>query len=121
MNASLLSDVGIFVLAILAGFEVISKVPSTLHTPLMSASNAIHGIVVVGAMLSVSAADNVVGYILGFVAMAFAGMNVVGGFAVTQRMLEMFKRRPTPDQQGSGPAPVDQAAAATVESNGGRG
>lgn len=96
MTASLLSDIGIFVLAILAGFEVISKVPSTLHTPLMSASNAIHGIVVVGAVLAASGANDVVGYVLGFVAMAFAAMNVVGGYAVTGRMLQMFKRREVP-------------------------
>lgn len=93
MTASLLADIGIFVLAILVGFEVISKVPSTLHTPLMSASNAIHGIVVVGAMLAAAEANDVAGYVLGFVAMAFAAMNVVGGYAVTGRMLEMFKRR----------------------------
>ncbi len=122
MNASLLSDLGIFVLAILAGFEVISKVPSTLHTPLMSASNAIHGIVIVGAMLSISAANNPAGYVLGFVAMAFAGMNVVGGYAVTQRMLEMFKRRPTPAEvQMSEPPPAGQApAVAAASGDGGR-
>lgn len=96
MNASLLADLSIFVLALLVGFEVISKVPSTLHTPLMSASNAIHGIVLVGAMLAAASANNAAGYVLGFVAAAFAAMNVVGGYAVTGRMLEMFKRRPEP-------------------------
>jgi NAD(P) transhydrogenase subunit alpha len=116
MTASLLADIGIFVLAILVGFEVISKVPSTLHTPLMSASNAIHGIVVVGAMLAAAAANNAVGYVLGFVAMAFAAMNVVGGYAVTSRMLEMFKRREpaAPAVHDSGPV------AASTDGRGGK-
>ena len=122
MSTGLVADISIFVLAILAGFEVISKVPSTLHTPLMSASNAIHGIVIVGAMLSISAANNPAGYVLGFVAMAFAGMNVVGGYAVTQRMLEMFRRRPTPAEvPASDPPPEGQAPAVTAASgDGGR-
>ena len=113
MTASLLSDLSIFVLAILVGFEVISKVPSTLHTPLMSASNAIHGIVVIGAMLSVSEANNPAGYVLGFVATAFAAMNVVGGYAVTGRMLDMFKRRPTAPKE-----PLAEPAAAPGETEG---
>lgn len=92
----LLTDFIIFVLSLWVGFEVISKVPATLHTPLMSAANAIHGIVLAGAMLVVAASNNVAGYIIGFVAMVFAGMNVVGGYAVTERMLKMFKRRTTP-------------------------
>ena len=96
MNASLLSDLSIFVLAILVGFEVISKVPSTLHTPLMSASNAIHGIVFVGAMVTAATAHNAVGYVLTFVAAFFAAMNVAGGYTVTDRMLQMFRKRPTP-------------------------
>ncbi len=92
----LLTDFIIFVLSLWVGFEVISKVPATLHTPLMSAANAIHGIVLAGAMLVVAQSNNVAGYIIGFVAMVFAGMNVVGGYAVTERMLKMFKRRPAP-------------------------
>ncbi|MDA8321273.1 MAG: NAD(P) transhydrogenase subunit alpha [Actinomycetota bacterium] len=92
----LLTDFIIFVLSLWVGFEVISKVPATLHTPLMSAANAIHGIVLAGAMLVVAASHNVAGYIIGFVAMVFAGMNVVGGYAVTERMLKMFKRRTAP-------------------------
>lgn len=95
MSADLVSDISIFVLAILAGFEVISKVPSTLHTPLMSASNAIHGIVIVGAMITASQAHDAVGYVLTFVAALFAAMNVTGGYAVTDRMLQMFKKKPT--------------------------
>ncbi|HVA85797.1 MAG TPA: NAD(P) transhydrogenase subunit alpha [Candidatus Saccharimonadales bacterium] len=101
----LLPDLTIFVLAILVGFEVISKVPATLHTPLMSGANSIHGIVLVGAMLIAAIADNPLSFILSVVAVAFAAMNVVGGYLVTDRMLEMFKRRPTPaktDQQAKG-------------------
>lgn len=96
MSAGLVSDISIFVLAILAGFEVISKVPSTLHTPLMSASNAIHGVVFVGAMVTASQAHSAVGYVLTFVASLFAAMNVAGGYAITDRMLQMFRKRPVP-------------------------
>jgi len=106
VTTSLLTDITIFVLAILVGFEVISKVPATLHTPLMSAANSIHGIVLVGAMLIAVTANNAVGYILAFVAAAFAAMNVVGGYVVTGRMLKMFRKRPTV------PAPDAQAVAA---------
>jgi proton-translocating NAD(P)+ transhydrogenase subunit alpha len=82
----------VFVLAVFVGFEVISKVPSMLHTPLMSATNAIHGIIVVGAMLIAGAAvGGSVGRAIGIAAMVLATINVVGGFAVTERMLEMFK------------------------------
>jgi H+-translocating NAD(P) transhydrogenase subunit alpha len=91
MNSGLLADLSILVLALLVGFEVISKVPATLHTPLMSAANAIHGIVLAGAMLIAVSADTAVGYALGFVAAAFAAMNVVGGYVVTNRMLAMFR------------------------------
>ncbi|MCU1493324.1 MAG: transhydrogenase alpha subunit-like [Acidimicrobiaceae bacterium] len=101
MSASLLSDISIFLLSLLVGFEVISKVPSTLHTPLMSAANSIHGIVLVGAMLTAAAAHTTVGYVLSFIAAAFAGMNVVGGYRVTDRMLQMFKRPPLPPKGGT--------------------
>ena len=90
--------VTIFVLSLLVGYEVISKVPATLHTPLMSAANAIHGIVLVGAALIAVTADTPVGYVLGFVAVALAAMNVVGGYAVTHRMLAMFRDR-VPDRK----------------------
>ena len=93
MTPALLTDIAIFVLALLVGFEVISKVPATLHTPLMSAANSIHGIVLVGAMLVAVTADNVLGYVLAFIAAAFAAMNVVGGYVVTGRMLAMFRSR----------------------------
>ncbi|HEV2037804.1 MAG TPA: NAD(P) transhydrogenase subunit alpha [Candidatus Eremiobacteraceae bacterium] len=87
-----MTQLTIFVLAVFVGFEVISKVPSMLHTPLMSATNAIHGVVVVGAMLVAGAAvGGPVGHAIGLAAMILATINVVGGFAVTERMLEMFK------------------------------
>jgi NAD(P) transhydrogenase subunit alpha len=85
----------VFVLAIFVGFEVVSKVPSTLHTPLMSGANAIHGIVIVGAMLVASAIPGPFGTLFGFLAVVFGTANVVGGFVVTDRMLAMFKQRPT--------------------------
>jgi len=94
VNTSLITDITIFVLSLLVGFEVISKVPQTLHTPLMSAANSIHGVVIVGAFLIASTAHNAVGYVLAFIAAVFAGMNVVGGYAVTDRMLQMFQRKP---------------------------
>jgi len=92
----LLTDFIIFVLSLWVGFEVISKVPATLHTPLMSAANSIHGIVLAGAVVIAATAHNAVGYILAFVAVAFAAMNVVGGYVVTGRMLKMFRRRIAP-------------------------
>jgi NAD(P) transhydrogenase subunit alpha len=96
MSQELLNALALFVLAILVGFEVISKVPATLHTPLMSGANSIHGIVLVGAMLIAAEADNPLSYLLAFVAMTFGAMNVVGGYVVTDRMLQMFRKKPTP-------------------------
>ncbi len=95
MNAELLTALTTFVLAILVGFAVISKVPATLHTPLMSGANSIHGIVVVGAMFIAVEANEPVAYLLSFIAVAFGTMNVVGGYVVTDRMLQMFRRKPT--------------------------
>ena len=120
MTSALLTDITIFVLALLVGFEVISKVPATLHTPLMSAANSIHGIILVGAMLIAASANNALGYVLAFIAAAFAAMNVVGGYVVTGRMLKMFRRRPAAVAAGpdgkAGPAspraPDGQAGAA---------
>jgi len=112
VTEALLTDITIFVLALLVGFEVISKVPATLHTPLMSAANSIHGIILVGAMLIAAAANNAVGYALAFVAAAFAAMNVVGGYVVTGRMLKMFRRRPAPVPAGQA-GQVTQAGHAT--------
>ena len=96
MSTALVTDLTIFVLALLIGIEVIGKVPATLHTPLMSAANSIHGIVLVGAMLIGVTAHTAVGYVLAFVAAFFAAANVVGGYAVTGRMLKMFRRRSGP-------------------------
>ena len=101
---ALLTALTIFTLAILVGFAVISKVPATLHTPLMSGANSIHGIVLVGAMIIAVEVDDPIGYLLALVAVAFASMNVVGGYVVTDRMLQMFKRRPT--APASAPASV---------------
>jgi NAD(P) transhydrogenase subunit alpha len=94
MTTEMMMGITVFVLSVLIGFEVISKVPATLHTPLMSGANAIHGIVIVGAMLIAATVQGPVGYVLAFVAMAFAAMNVVGGYVVTDRMLRMFRRSP---------------------------
>lgn len=82
----------VFVLAIFVGFEVITKVPPLLHTPLMSGSNAISGITIVGALLAAGSGHGVLGSVLGLMAVIFATINVVGGFMVTDRMLEMFKK-----------------------------
>ncbi len=109
MNPSLLSDISIFVLSLLVGFEVISKVPATLHTPLMSAANSIHGIVFVGAMLAAATANDAVGYVLAFLTAVFASANLVGGYAVTDRMLQMFRSRPVVAK-----APPGGEAAATA-------
>lgn len=88
----LINVVTIFILAVLVGFEVITKVPPTLHTPLMSGSNAISGIALVGAIIATRVGGEL-GTWLGIVAVVFATINVVGGFMVTDRMLKMFKRR----------------------------
>jgi NAD(P) transhydrogenase subunit alpha len=90
----LVLQITVLVLAAFVGFEVISKVPTTLHTPLMSGTNAIHGIVIVGAILVVGSTDSLLIEVLGTIAIAFGAINVVGGFLVTDRMLNMFKQRP---------------------------
>jgi len=87
----LLAQLAIFVIAAFLGWELIQRVPTLLHTPLMSATNAIHGIVLVGAMLALASASDLFTMIIGFVAVVFGAMNVVGGFWVTHRMLGMFK------------------------------
>ncbi len=91
----LVTEIGILVLAAFVGFEVISKVPNTLHTPLMSATNAIHGIVLLGALLVIGEAEGFLNELLLVIAVAFGTINVVGGFLVTDRMLGMFKGKPT--------------------------
>ncbi len=99
MSEQLLSELTVFVLAVFVGFEVISKVPTTLHTPLMSATNAIHGIVLVGALLVAGAAVPTLGPVFGLLLVILASLNVFGGFTVTERMLQMFKPRATPAPQ----------------------
>jgi NAD(P) transhydrogenase subunit alpha len=108
----LLTELAILVLAAFVGFEVISKVPNTLHTPLMSATNAIHGIVLLGAILVIGPADGFLNELLLVIAIAFGTINVVGGFLVTDRMLGMFKARtakPTPVTSASEAARPDPA------------
>ena len=99
-DLSLVVELTILVLSIFLGFEVISKVPTMLHTPLMSGTNFIHGIVIVGAIVVLGYADDGVTKAIGFTAMVLATANVVGGWFVTDRMLEMFKRRPEPRKDG---------------------
>ncbi len=91
---SVITDIAILVLAAFVGFEVISKVPNTLHTPLMSGTNAIHGIVLLGGLLLMHEASGWFEHLLLVVAIAFGTINIVGGFLVTDRMLGMFKRKP---------------------------
>jgi H+-translocating NAD(P) transhydrogenase subunit alpha len=93
MSAELIASLTIFALAVFLGFELIARVPTLLHTPLMSGTNAISGIVIVGAILVGGASDSIVEQVLTFIAIVFATINVVGGFLVTDRMLEMFKGR----------------------------
>ena len=99
-NATLAEGLFVFALAAFLGFVLISKVPATLHTPLMSGTNAIHGIVLVGALAVAAVAHDAFGDIVAVVAVFLGTMNVVGGFVVTDRMLEMFKKRPTPAKSG---------------------
>jgi H+-translocating NAD(P) transhydrogenase subunit alpha len=107
----LLTELAILVLAAFVGVEVISKVPNTLHTPLMSATNAIHGIVLLGAIIVIGPADGFLNDLLLVIAIAFGTINVVGGFLVTDRMLSMFKTRPakpTPATSASEAEPGEQ-------------
>jgi NAD(P) transhydrogenase subunit alpha len=108
----------IFVLAAFVGIEVISKVPSILHTPLMSGSNAIHGIVLVGALVIMGEAHGAAEVTLGFLAVFLATLNVVGGFVVTDRMLEMFKARPGDRAKAPAPATATATATATAQTAG---
>ena len=94
MSDAFIAGIVVFVLAAFVGFEIIRRVPPTLHTPLMSGANAISGITIVGAIIAAALADGWASYVLGFLAVVFAMINVVGGFLVTDRMLEMFKRVP---------------------------
>ena len=93
---SVMTEFTIFVLAVFVGFEVISKVPTTLHTPLMSQTNAIHGIVMLGGLIVLGYAGDGLEYLIGTIAVAFGAINIVGGFLVTDRMLGMFSKKPKP-------------------------
>ena len=94
MSGDLLTQIYVFVLAVFVGFEVISKVPVVLHTPLMSGTNAIHGIVVIGGILVLGTSEGPLLTTLGLIAVVFGAANLAGGFVVTDRMLEMFKSKP---------------------------
>jgi NAD(P) transhydrogenase subunit alpha len=114
----LITEITIFVLAAFVGFEVISKVPTTLHTPLMSQTNAIHGIVLLGGLIVVGLSDFWLDNLIGTIAIFFGTINIVGGFMVTDRMLGMFVRKPKPpaasptsEPQASG-RPAERAAGA---------
>ncbi|MFO7244807.1 MAG: NAD(P) transhydrogenase subunit alpha [Actinomycetes bacterium] len=119
MTPELMADLGLFVLALLVGFEVISKIPATLHTPMMSGANSIHGVVLVGAILIAGIVDSPLGYALTFVAAAFAAANVVGGYVVTDRMLGMFRSKdkaPKADAKAAANAAVPNADAGEARS-----
>jgi H+-translocating NAD(P) transhydrogenase subunit alpha len=104
----LVTEIAILALAAFVGFEVISKVPNTLHTPLMSGTNAIHGIVVLGGLVTIGAADGVLEEVLLVIAIAFGTINVVGGFLVTDRMLGMFKGRKAKQVEAAAEAEADK-------------
>src|SRR4051794_10809219 len=112
---SLMTEITIFVLAAFVGFEVISKVPTTLHTPLMSQTNAIHGIVMLGGLIVVGFADDTLEKVIGVIAIAFGTINIVGGFMVTDRMLSMSARNPRPKAGEEKPA----ASSADASGSGG--
>ena len=96
---SVVTEIAILVLAAFVGFAVISKIPNTLHTPLMSGTNAIHGIVLLGGLIAISQASGTFNDIILVIAIAFGTINIVGGFLVTDRMLQMFRRRPEPKKE----------------------
>jgi H+-translocating NAD(P) transhydrogenase subunit alpha len=109
-GSPLLTELAILILAAFVGFQVISKVPNTLHTPLMSGTNAIHGIVLLGGLVAIAHADGFLNRFILVIAIVFGTINVIGGFLVTDRMLSMFKRKPEPEPE---PAPAAAAEDAT--------
>jgi NAD(P) transhydrogenase subunit alpha len=112
MSTGILEYLTVFILAGFVGIEVVSAVPSILHTPLMSGSNAIHGIVLVGTILIMGEAHGATQITLAFLAVLLATLNIVGGFVVTDRMLEMFKARPSERPAKGGDRPDDAAGGA---------
>jgi proton-translocating NAD(P)+ transhydrogenase subunit alpha len=117
----LITEVTIFVLAAFVGFEVISKVPTTLHTPLMSQTNAIHGIVMLGGLIVAGLADDSLEKLIGVIAITFGTINIVGGFMVTDRMLGMFVRKPKPPAEPSEQRPAESSAGASGSAGSGEG
>ena len=113
---SLVTEIAILVLAGFVGFAVISKIPNTLHTPLMSGTNAIHGIVLLGGLLLMHEASGVLEHVVLVIAIMFGTINIVGGFLVTDRMLEMFKSKPKPKQEA--PAEDEVIAGACITRGG---
>jgi NAD(P) transhydrogenase subunit alpha len=111
----LVTEITIFVLAAFVGFEVISKVPTTLHTPLMSQTNAIHGIVMIGGLIVVGFADDPLEKTIGVIAIAFGTINIVGGFMVTDRMLGMFARKPRKQEEPAASSASRPGAAGSEE------
>ena len=107
----LVTEITILVLAAFVGFEVISKVPTTLHTPLMSQTNAIHGIVMLGGLIVAGYADDGLEYVIGAIAIAFGAINIVGGFMVTDRMLEMFGPKKKKPEAGEATKAADSTEA----------
>jgi proton-translocating NAD(P)+ transhydrogenase subunit alpha len=105
---SLVTEIAILVLAGFVGFAVISKIPNTLHTPLMSGTNAIHGIVLLGGLLLMHEARGWFEHLLLVIAITFGTINIVGGFLVTDRMLEMFKRKPEPTDESAAGAETEK-------------
>jgi H+-translocating NAD(P) transhydrogenase subunit alpha len=104
MSAELISSITILVVSIFLGIELISRVPTLLHTPLMSGTNAIHGIVLIGGMLILGSTDSTLEQTLAFIAVVFGTINIVGGFLVTDRMLDMFKRKKETEAEAPDPA-----------------
>jgi NAD(P) transhydrogenase subunit alpha len=120
----LMTEITIFVLAAFVGFEVISKVPTTLHTPLMSQTNAIHGIIMLGGLIVIGTADGTLDKVIGTIAIAFGTINIVGGFMVTDRMLGMFTRKPRTNPDASskqGPSASSSSTTGADGSDEGRG
>jgi len=118
----LVTQIGVLVLAAFVGFEVISKVPNTLHTPLMSGTNAIHGIVVLGGLLVLGHAvvdNDLLSKVILVIAVIFGTINVIGGFLVTDRMLGMFKRKPPPKVVEAAPGGVGSPASTAAATDGG--
>jgi len=115
VSEQLLIELTVFILSVFIGIEVISKVPSTLHTPLMSATNAIHGIVLVGALLVAGTADAPLGRIAGFFLVVLASLNVFGGYTVTERMLQMFRPKAPRPTKSDADAAISVDAVAEPE------